>query len=190
MDANDVLVADASDTVQFTMTGAGRSLGIANSDWTSSDPYKATSRKVYRGKALIVVQSTMTPGTIKLTVSSGTLTPADITIATVASSGPLGTGGATGGGGSTSAGGATSAGGTTAAVAPLAQAARPAQVGGRAAAVPPARVARSAWVAGPAAVAPLARAARPARPARVECPAVVAPLARAVLSAPASLRPE
>jgi MYXO-CTERM domain-containing protein len=114
LDANDVLVADASDTVQFTLTGAGRSLGIANADWTSSDPYKATSRKVYRGKALIVIQSTMDPGTIKLTVSSGTLTPADVTITTVApSSGPLGTGGTTGGGGSTSAGGATSAGGTS-----------------------------------------------------------------------------
>jgi len=115
LDANDVLVADASDTVQFTLTGAGRSLGIANADWTSSDPYKATSRKVYRGKALIVIQSTMDPGTIKLTVSSGTLTLADVTITTVASSsGPLGTGGTTGGGGSISAGGATSAGGTSA----------------------------------------------------------------------------
>jgi beta-galactosidase len=111
MDANDVLVADASNTVQFTLTGAGRSLGIANADWTSSDPYKATSRKVYRGKALVVIQSTMDPGTIGLTVSSGTLTPASLTIATVASSGAIGTGGTSGSGGSAGVGGATSTGG-------------------------------------------------------------------------------
>jgi beta-galactosidase len=113
MDANDVLVADASNTVQFTVTGAGRSLGIANADWTSSDPYKATSRKAYRGKVLIVIQSTMTPGTIKLTVSSGTLTPADLTIGTLASSGAPSTGGASGSGGSAIVGGATGAGGVS-----------------------------------------------------------------------------
>jgi MYXO-CTERM domain-containing protein len=110
LDANDVLVADASDTVQFTLTGAGRSLGIANADWTSSDPYKATSRKVHRGKALIVVQSNMNPGTISLTVSSGTLTPADLAITTVASSGGSGIGGMSGAGG---VGGAKGTGGSS-----------------------------------------------------------------------------
>jgi hypothetical protein len=113
LDANDVLVADASDTVQFTLAGSGRSLGIANADWTSSDPYKTTSRKVYRGKALIVVQSNMNPGTISLTVSSGTLTPADLTIATVASSGGTAAGGTSGGGGSAGVGGASGTGGVS-----------------------------------------------------------------------------
>jgi hypothetical protein len=110
LDANDVLVADASDTVQFTLTGSGRSLGIANADWTSSDPYKATSRKVYRGKALIVVQSNINPGTISLTVSSGTLTPADLSITTVASSGGTAVGGS---GGSAGVGGASGTGGSS-----------------------------------------------------------------------------
>lgn len=116
MDANGLLVADASATVQFALTGSGRSLGIANADYTSSDPYKATSRKVYRGRALIVIQSTMDPGTINLTVSSGTLTPASLAITTVASTGTISTGGTTGSttggsGGSAIVGGATGAGG-------------------------------------------------------------------------------
>jgi len=84
VDANNTLVYGASDSVQFTMTGAGRSLGIASGNWTSNEPFKATSRQVYRGKALIVMQSTMTPGTINLTVSSGSLASANLTIATVA----------------------------------------------------------------------------------------------------------
>jgi MYXO-CTERM domain-containing protein len=113
LDASDVLVADASDTVQFTLTGSGRSLGIANADWTSSDPYKATSRKVYRGKALIVVQSTMSPGTITLTVSSGTLTPATLTLTTVAPSTAISTGGTSGTGGAGGVGGATGTGGVS-----------------------------------------------------------------------------
>jgi beta-galactosidase len=111
MDASGVLVADASDTVQFTLSGSGRSLGIANADWTSSDPYKATSRKAYRGKALIVIQSTMTPGTIDLTVSGGTLTPATLTLTTVASSATISTGGTSGSGGAPVVGGAMGAGG-------------------------------------------------------------------------------
>jgi len=40
-------------------------VGIASGDWKSDEPYKATSRKVYQGKALIVIQSLMNPGTIK-----------------------------------------------------------------------------------------------------------------------------
>jgi hypothetical protein len=83
-DASDNLVITAGDQVQFTMSGAGRSLGIASGDWTSSEPFKATTRKVFKGKALIVLQSTTVPGTINLTVSSGTLTPATLTLITSA----------------------------------------------------------------------------------------------------------
>ena len=111
MDANDVLVADASNTVEFTLTGAGRSLGIASADWTSNEPYKATSRKAYRGRALIVIQSNMDPGTINLTVSSGTLAPASLAITTAASGGATGTGGTSGAGGSPIVGGANGTGG-------------------------------------------------------------------------------
>jgi beta-galactosidase len=82
-DANNNFIITAADQVQFTMTGVGRSLGIGSGNWTSSEPFKATSRTVYKGKALIVIQSTMDTGTISVTVSSGSLTSASLTLKTV-----------------------------------------------------------------------------------------------------------
>jgi beta-galactosidase len=108
-DAADNFIFAATDTVQFTLTGAGRSLGIASGDWSSSEPFKATSRKLYHGKVLIVIQSTMTPGTIGLTVTVGTLPPATLTITTGAASG---TGGNAGAGGTSGSGGAIGGGGS------------------------------------------------------------------------------
>ena len=78
MGNNSIFTAD--NTVQFTMTGPARSLGIASGDWMNEEPFKATGRKAYRGKALIVIQSTLAPGTISLTVSSPGLTPATLTL--------------------------------------------------------------------------------------------------------------
>ena len=83
-DASDNLVFSATNTISVTMTGPGRNLGIGSGNWTSTEPFEATSRATYRGKSLIVIQSTMEPGTINVTVSSGTLTPASLDITTVA----------------------------------------------------------------------------------------------------------
>lgn len=115
-DAADNFIFSATDTVQFTLTGAGRSLGIASGDWSSAEPFKATSRKLYHGKVLIVIQSTMTPGTIVLTVNSGALPPATLTITTTVAGGPggnSGTGGSGGAGDTIGSGGVTGTGGTT-----------------------------------------------------------------------------
>jgi MYXO-CTERM domain-containing protein len=109
VDATNNFIYAATDTVQFTLTGAGRSLGIASGDWSSSEPFKATSRKLYHGRVLIVIQSTTTPGTIGLTVSSGTLAPATLTLATTVASC---TGGSAGAGGTAGSGGATGTGGS------------------------------------------------------------------------------
>jgi beta-galactosidase len=83
-DANNNFVYSAVDQVSFTMTGAGRSLGIASGDWGSNEPFKATARKLYHGKVLIVIQSTTTPGTINLSVSAPGLAPATLVLTTVA----------------------------------------------------------------------------------------------------------
>jgi beta-galactosidase len=79
-DGNPVYAAD--NTVSFTMTGPGRNIGIASGDWMNNEPFKATSRKAYHGKALIVIQSTLVPGTINVTVSSEGLAPATLTLTT------------------------------------------------------------------------------------------------------------
>ena len=81
-DADNNSIFTADNTVRFTMTGPARSLGIASGDWTNDEPFKATSRKVYQGKALIVIQSTLVPGTINLTVDSPGLKPATLSLTT------------------------------------------------------------------------------------------------------------
>jgi beta-galactosidase len=77
-DADNNPVITATNPVQFSMSGPGRSVGIASSDWTSDEPFKGTSRKAYKGKVLIVIQSTLLPGTIGLTVTSPGLPPASL----------------------------------------------------------------------------------------------------------------
>jgi beta-galactosidase len=79
-DADNNSIITANNPVQFTMTGPGRSVGIASGDWTSNEPFKATSRKAHKGKVLIVIQSTLIPGTIGLTVTSPGLPPATLTL--------------------------------------------------------------------------------------------------------------
>jgi len=75
-------VFTAGNTVQSTMAGTGRNIGIASGDFSSNEPFKATSRKAYHGKVLIVIQSTMVPGTIYVTVSSAGLAPASLKLTT------------------------------------------------------------------------------------------------------------
>ena len=82
-DASDNVVFSANNTVSYTVTGPGRNLGIGSGNWTSTEPFKATSRATYRGKALIVIQSTPDTGTINVTISSTGLTAASLAIKTV-----------------------------------------------------------------------------------------------------------
>jgi beta-galactosidase len=82
-DADNNPVITANNPVQFAITGPGRSVGIASGDWTNDEPFKATSRKAYKGKVLIVIQSTLVPGTIGLTVTSPGLPPATLMLKTI-----------------------------------------------------------------------------------------------------------
>jgi beta-galactosidase len=82
LDADNNPVFAANNTVQFTFTGPGRNIGIASGDFMNNEPFKATSRKAYHGKALIVIQSLMNPGAINVTVNSEGLTPATLTLTT------------------------------------------------------------------------------------------------------------
>jgi beta-galactosidase len=80
LDADGNPVSTADNTVSFTMTGPCRSIGIASGDFSNNQPFKAASRKAYKGKALIVIQSTVVPGTIGVTVNSDGLSPAAVTL--------------------------------------------------------------------------------------------------------------
>jgi beta-galactosidase len=82
VDAQGVVVPQASSTIEFAIMGPGTIAGVDNGDPTSHESYKGTSRSAFSGKALAVIQSTTNSGTIKLTATSGTLTGSSVDIVT------------------------------------------------------------------------------------------------------------
>ncbi|MBD7967506.1 glycoside hydrolase family 2 TIM barrel-domain containing protein [Paenibacillus gallinarum] len=63
-------VENASNRVQVQVTGAGRLLGLDNGDSTDYDPYKGTSRRLFSGKLMAIIGTTLEPGAIQVEVSS------------------------------------------------------------------------------------------------------------------------
>ena len=84
MDAQGVLVPQANNKIDFALDGAGTLVGVDNGDPISHESYQAKSRSAFSGKALAIVQSSTTPGTITLKATSGALKGASVTINTSA----------------------------------------------------------------------------------------------------------
>ena len=66
-------VENATNRVDVKVRGEGRLLGLDNGDSTDFDQYKGTSRRLFSGKLLATIASTLTPGAIKVEVSSPAL---------------------------------------------------------------------------------------------------------------------
>jgi beta-galactosidase len=60
----------ADNEVHFDVAGVGKNVGVDNGNPTSLERFKADSRKAFYGKALLIVQSTGTPGTVTVTATS------------------------------------------------------------------------------------------------------------------------
>jgi beta-galactosidase len=73
----------ATNNLSYTITGAGRGYGIGTGDLSKAASIIATSRNAYEGRAFIPVQSTTTPGTITLSVTSNGLTAGSLVLTTV-----------------------------------------------------------------------------------------------------------
>jgi beta-galactosidase len=73
----------ATNTLSYTIAGAGRGFGIGTGDLSKAASIVATSRAAYEGRAYLPVQSTTTPGSITVTVSSNGLTAGTLTLTTV-----------------------------------------------------------------------------------------------------------
>jgi beta-galactosidase len=57
VDSEGVRVPHADSEIQFDVEGVGENIGVGNSNHRSLAPYKADFRKVYEGRARIIVQS-------------------------------------------------------------------------------------------------------------------------------------
>jgi beta-galactosidase len=77
------LQPNAENRLEFKISGPGVIAGVDNANIKDVDPYLATSRKAWHGRALVVIRSTKNAGSIKLTVSSKDLNNAIENIKTV-----------------------------------------------------------------------------------------------------------
>ena len=72
---------NAEHAVSFRLKGPGSILAVGNADLTSEEPYRGDQRKLFHGKALVVVRSARSAGALTLTATAPGLKPATIQIA-------------------------------------------------------------------------------------------------------------
>lgn len=75
-------VGNAVNRVKAEVSGEGRLVGLDNGDSTDYDSYKGDNRRLFSGKLLAMIQSTMTAGAVKLTVTSVGLESAELSYVT------------------------------------------------------------------------------------------------------------
>jgi beta-galactosidase len=63
-------VENATNRVKVHVSGAGRLVGLDNGDSTDYDQYKGISRRLFSGKLMAIIGSTLEPGKIQIEVSS------------------------------------------------------------------------------------------------------------------------
>ncbi len=79
-DANDVLVPNATNMVNFSVSGPGTIVGVDNGNAISRESYKGSSRSAFSGKCLVIVQATKASGSIVVTANSSGLSSDKVTI--------------------------------------------------------------------------------------------------------------
>jgi beta-galactosidase len=79
-DKDGILQPNATNRLHFKIEGAGTIAGVDNADIKDTDLYVANNRKVWKGRALVVIKSNRNAGDIKLTVSSPGLTEASLIV--------------------------------------------------------------------------------------------------------------
>ena len=70
VDNNGVAVANARNRVKVTVDGEARLVGLDNGDSTDYDSYKGDNRRLFSGKLLAIIQSTLEPGEVTVSIKS------------------------------------------------------------------------------------------------------------------------
>ncbi|HTI93137.1 MAG TPA: glycoside hydrolase family 2 TIM barrel-domain containing protein [Puia sp.] len=81
-DKEGIFQPNAADRLHFKIDGPGIVAGVDNADVKDTDPYTGNTRKVWHGRALVVIRSTHAAGEIKLTVTAQGLPDAFLNIET------------------------------------------------------------------------------------------------------------
>lgn len=69
-DNNGIAVANARNRIKVTVEGAARLVGLDNGDSTDYDSYKGDNRRLFSGKLLAIIQSTLEPGEVTVSIKS------------------------------------------------------------------------------------------------------------------------
>ncbi|MGZ3753047.1 MAG: glycoside hydrolase family 2 TIM barrel-domain containing protein, partial [Mucilaginibacter sp.] len=79
-DKDSIFQPNAANCLHFKIEGPGTIAGLANADMKDTDSYVGDTRKVWHGRAMVVIRSTHGAGDIKLTVSSPGLSGATLNL--------------------------------------------------------------------------------------------------------------
>ena len=82
VDANGIIVPNADNLVKFQVEGFGSVIGVDNGNPVSHESFKASERKAFHGKCLVVVQSGEKPGILRLNASGEGLPVCSVMIKT------------------------------------------------------------------------------------------------------------
>ncbi len=74
------IVPDADHEITFSVKGAGTNAGVGNADIISHEPFQGNTRKVFQGKALLIVRSTRNAGKISISAKSKGLKSAKVQV--------------------------------------------------------------------------------------------------------------
>lgn len=77
-DVNGIPVGNARNLIRVEVSGAGRLVGLDNGDSTDYDSYKGDNRRLFSGKLLAMIESTLEPGEITVRAYSEGLENAEL----------------------------------------------------------------------------------------------------------------
>lgn len=78
VDVNGIPVGNARNRIRVEVSGAGRLVGLDNGDSTDYDSYKGDNRRLFSGKLLAMIESTLQPGEITVRAYSEGLENAEL----------------------------------------------------------------------------------------------------------------
>ncbi len=79
-DGSGIPVGNARNRIRVEVSGAGRLVGLDNGDSTDYDSYKGDNRRLFSGKLLAMVESTLEPGSITVRAYSEGLETAELNL--------------------------------------------------------------------------------------------------------------
>jgi len=79
-DANGVMNPNATDEIQFSVSGPAVIQGVDNGNMQSLEPYKGSKRQAFHGRALVIVRSLKQPGVVHLKAHAAGLADGEVLI--------------------------------------------------------------------------------------------------------------